>query len=104
MPKRVDANQAELVAEVRRLGGEVQHLHTLGHGCPDLLIAFADRWLVVEVKDGEKPPSRRRLTPDEERWHARFPATVLIWESVEDVQRTLQGIETKYSEEACDSH
>ena len=40
---------------------------------------------LIEVKDGRKPPSRRRLTPDEERFALRFP--VVIVESVDDVLR-----------------
>lgn len=79
-----------MVRGARELGAEVQHLHTVGQGCPDLLIAFRGRWYVVEVKaeDG-------KLTPDEEDWHERFSrqAPIEVWRDWDDVVRTLLGNE-----------
>lgn len=89
MPKRVDANQTELVNEAERLGAQAQRISDIGGGCPDLLITFKGQWHVVEVKDGSKPPSRRRLSSKQIEWHERFNAPVWIWESVEDVRRDL---------------
>lgn len=78
MPKRVDGNQAEIVKELRRAGATVQHSHAIGHGCPDLIIGFRGENFLLEVKDGSKPPSKRRLTPDEEKWHAAWAGQVAI--------------------------
>lgn len=47
----------------------MQPLHTVGRGCPDLLVGFNGTNYLFEVKDGEKPPSQRKLTPDEDAWH-----------------------------------
>jgi Holliday junction resolvase len=66
---RVDGNQAAIVKDLRQIGCEVQHLHTIGKGCPDLLVAFKGVWYLVEVKDGEKPAAQQKLTPDEVAWH-----------------------------------
>jgi hypothetical protein len=86
-PKRVDLNQVSLVQYARRMGANVEHLHTIGRGCPDLLVAYRGRWLVVEVK-----ADNGRLTPDEARWHAAFSAPVQVWRTVADVVRTLEGV------------
>jgi hypothetical protein len=86
-PKRVDLNQVSLVQYARRMGAQVQHLSDVGHGCPDLLVARAGQWYLVEVKYG-----RNQLTPDEARWHAAFNAPVHIWRTVADVVRTLEGV------------
>ena len=37
----------------------------MGKGCPDLAIGFAGKNALVEIKDGKKPPSARKLTNDE---------------------------------------
>ena len=37
-----------------------------------------------EVKDGSKPPCKRKLTPDEEAFHASWRGHVAVVESVED--------------------
>lgn len=80
----VDANQAEIVAAIRACGGTVQHLHQVGRGCPDLLVGHRGRNLLVEVKDGSKPPSKRRLTADEQAWHDSWNGHVSIVESIDD--------------------
>ena len=66
---KVDANQREVVKALRKAGATVQHLHAVGAGCPDLLVGYKGGNHLVEVKDGHKPPSARKLTPDQVVWH-----------------------------------
>jgi len=75
---RVDANQADIVHVLRRAGATVQLIHVIGDGCPDLLVGWRGRNLLLEVKDGSRPPSERCLTPDEERWHALWRGQVAV--------------------------
>jgi hypothetical protein len=70
---RVDKNQADIVKALRGYGCAVQHLHEVGRGCPDLVIGCRTRdgFLrvgFVEIKDGSKPPSARKKTPDQIKW------------------------------------
>lgn len=65
---KVDANQAEIVEALRSAGCSVQSLATVGKGCPDLLVGYNGMRLLFELKDGKKPPSARKLTPDQEKW------------------------------------
>ena len=81
--KRADANQADIVKALRDIGATVQHLHTLGHGCPDLLVGIRGINLLLEVKDGDKPQSRRSLTDDEREWHETWRGQVCIVNSVD---------------------
>jgi len=79
---RIDANQPEIVAALRKAGCTVQHLHAVGKGCPDLLCALQGITFLIEVKDGAKPPSKQALTPDQATWHAGWGAPVHIVNSV----------------------
>jgi len=80
---RVDANQAKLVALFRKLGFSVQHLHAVGRGVPDLMLGAHGVNLLVEVKDGCKPPSARLLNPAQVAWHAEWKGQVAVIESEE---------------------
>lgn len=86
---KVDANQAEIVAALRKVGCTVQPLHQVGGGCPDLLCARFGRNLLMEVKDGSKPPSERRLTPLQERWLRDWRGPVVV---VTSVSEALQAV------------
>lgn len=90
---RVDANQAEIVKAIRKIGATVQPLHTVGKGCPDLLVGWRQKNFLFEVKDGAKCASARQLTPDEERWIAGWRAPVFIVTSPLEAVTFLQGIE-----------
>ena len=81
---RVDDNQAELVKQLRKAGATVQHLHTQGRGCPDLLVGWRGLNLLFEVKDPNKPPSARLLTDDEREWHAKWRGQVHVIETAEE--------------------
>jgi hypothetical protein len=47
---RRDSNHEQVIAWYEELYCSVVDLHTLGHGCPDLLIGCAGRSELVEVK------------------------------------------------------
>ena len=66
---KVDANQKQVVAALRGAGASVQLLHAVGEGCPDLLVGYQSKNYLIEVKDGAKPPSAQKLTPQQEIWH-----------------------------------
>ena len=65
---KVDTNHSEVVEALKSAGASVQSLATVGRGCPDLLVGYRGMWLLFEVKDGTRSPSRRKLTPDQEEW------------------------------------
>lgn len=89
-----DANQQEIVDALRGAGCSVQCLHTVGGGVPGLLVGRRARVLgcamtlyLLEVKDGAKPPSARRLTPDQADWHRHWPVAVVT--SVDEALRAV---------------
>ena len=91
--RNVDGNQVAVVAAFRKAGAFVQHLHAVGAGCPDLLVGYRGVWRVVEVKDGRKVPSARRLTEAEAKWHERaafLGLPVSVVESPEDAVQLLR--------------
>lgn len=81
---RIDANQPEIIKALRGVGAAVQPLHTVGKGCPDLLVSHRMVNYLIEVKDGAKPPSARRLTDDQITWHDAWRAPVHIVITIED--------------------
>ncbi len=89
---RVDRNQSEIVLALRKAGATVQHLHTVGQGCPDILAGYQGRNILFEIKDGEKKPSERKLTPDEVKWHSAWNGQVSIVLSAEDALWELGAI------------
>ena len=81
---KTDRNQQEIVKAFRQIGATVQVLSAVGHGCPDILVGWRGRNFLVEVKDGEKPPSARRLTADQAAWHDTWGGQVMVADSIED--------------------
>jgi hypothetical protein len=71
--RRVDANQAEIVALLRQLGCIVEVTSDVGRGFPDLVVKTPKGTvLLVEVKDGSKPKWETLLTPAELATWARW--------------------------------
>lgn len=90
---RRDDNHAEIVAAFRKLGCSVLDLAAVGSGCPDLLLGRGGKDRLVEVKDCDKPPSARKLTEDQARFHALWNGRpVAIVENLEDVERTVNNL------------
>ena len=73
MPKRVDSNQAEIVADLRKCGATVQHLHEVGYGCPDILVGFRGFNYLIEIKTG-----KGELNPIQRDWHWKWYGQVTV--------------------------
>ena len=63
----MDENQSDIVAALRAIGATVRVI-SQGDGIPDLLVGFRGQTFLLEVKDGKKPPSARKLTPEEQKF------------------------------------
>jgi hypothetical protein len=88
---KVDANQADVVSALRKVGASVTPIHMVGSGCPDLLVGFRGRTVVMEVKDGAKPPSARKLTDDEAVWFGNWKGEAYVVETPEQAINYLMG-------------
>lgn len=80
---RVDANQPAIVEALRGARYSVEPLHGVGGGVPDLLVGAGCRCgfrlnFLLEVKDGDKPPSERLLTPAQIEWHRDWRGHVSV--------------------------
>jgi len=68
------------------------HMHTLGNGCPDIAVGFAGLTMLVEIKDGAKPPSQQKLTDDEREFFDTWKGGVRIVRVEADVELTLDTL------------
>ena len=88
---KIDANQVEIVKALRMAGATVQSLASVGKGVPDLLIGFANKTALIEVKDGAKVKSKQQLTPDQIDWHANWRGgTLATVDSIDAALRVLK--------------
>lgn len=95
MPRRAakkDANQDSIADGLRAAGYSVLDLSQSGNGIPDLAIGKPGFACLVECKDGDKCPSKRRLTPDQERVLAMWTGPLIVALSLEDALEKLEGM------------
>lgn len=87
---RIDANQNRIVEALRKAGAYVRII-SQGDGIPDLLVAYKGYTILMEVKDGDKPPSARKLTEAEQKFFDEWTGGMLVVvNSVEESVATLQ--------------
>ena len=88
---RVDANQDQIVETLRACGAYVRVV-TMGDGIPDLLVGYNGYTLLLEVKDGNKPPSARELTPAEAKFFREWTGGMIaVVKSVEEALDILKN-------------
>ncbi len=86
---RTDANHSEIVRALRQAGCAVCDLSGVGRGCPDLLVSRGGEAWFVEVKDGNKPPSKRRLTLAQVIFQNEWRGRICVVHSVAEALATL---------------
>jgi hypothetical protein len=81
---RVDANQAEIVAALRKAGCTVQSLARVGAGCPDALVARAGLCYLLEIKtDGGT------VSDSQVEWARNWASPVYVVRSVDEALRAV---------------
>lgn len=76
-----DDNHADVVKALRAAGCWVLDLAAVGKGCPDLLVhgpTYPWDFRMLEIKDGSKPPSERKLTPDQVVFHTGCRGPIVV--------------------------
>jgi len=90
---RIDANQNAIVDAMRKAGAVVRII-SQGDGIPDLLVGYRGYTILMEVKDGEKVPSARKLTEAEQKFFDDWRGGMLvIVNSVDEALETLKRCE-----------
>ena len=89
---RIDDNQNDIVAALRKAGATVRII-SQGEGIPDLLVGFRGETILLEVKDGNKPPSARTLTDAEKKFFDEWEGGLcVVVKSVGEALEMLEGI------------
>jgi hypothetical protein len=87
---RIDANQNKIVDALRKAGAYVRVI-SQGDGIPDLLVGYNGFTILMEVKDGDKVPSARKLTEAEQKFFDEWDGGMLvIINSIEEALETLK--------------
>ena len=82
--RRVDANQPEIVAALRKAGATVQYLNQQGDDCPDLLVGYRAQNFVIEVK---MPGGK--LKPGQRVWMEGWKGQACVAHSPEEALRSI---------------
>ncbi len=75
---RVDQNHLDCVQALLRCGYSVQSIAGVGNGCPDLIIGAEGLNLLLEIKNGDNPPSRKALTAAEALFKKNWKGQVAV--------------------------
>ena len=87
---RRDDNERDIIKALRECGAYVKVIND--EGLFDLLVSYRGETLLLEVKDGAKPPSARRLTDAEQKFHDEWPGSNLhIINSVQEALDLLKA-------------
>ncbi len=82
--KRTDANQVDIVKALREIGCSVAVTSGAGDGFPDIVAGRGKKNWLIEIKDGNKPPSAQKLTTDQVRFHSEWKGQIDIVTSVDE--------------------
>jgi len=89
---KIDSNQKAIVKSLRGIPGVTVHITSqLGDGFVDIIVGRKDVNYLIELKDGDKPPSQRKLTPDEEIWHSKWKGQKAVCNSFEEVFKIIMN-------------
>lgn len=87
--RRTDANLTAIVEELRRLGLSVHVLNDV----VDLVVGYGGLSMLVEVKDGAKPPSRRQLTPAQLKFRETWTGGIRLVTCLQDARETASTLQ-----------
>ena len=84
--RKKDDNHDEIVDEFKRLGCGVKDVHNLPDFV-DIIICYKSATVMVEIKDGAKPASARKLTSGEKKFSDDWIAKGGKWACIETIEQ-----------------
>ena len=87
---RVDRNQPEIVKVFRGLGWSVLIISQLKN-CADIVVSKNGRTIIIEIKDGEKTPSKQKLTEGELKFKNEWQGEYMLVNCIDDVINLNKG-------------
>ena len=81
---KTDDNQKEVVALFRKLGWYVLIVSQLKNCC-DIIVSKGGETYAIEIKDGKKPPSARKLSIGEQKFKNEWLGKWRLVETESDV-------------------
>lgn len=78
-----DANHAHIRDRLRELHCSVADTGDVGDGFPDLVVGYRKMNFLFEIKDPDQIPSKRKLTPDQEKFHGGWRGQIHVIETLE---------------------
>lgn len=88
---RTDSNQTEIVKHFRAWGCSVLIIADLKNCC-DVIVAKHGRTIAVELKDGVKPKSARKLTPGEIKFEEGWLGAWRLVQSIKDADNVISEL------------
>lgn len=89
---QADRNHTAVVHALKAIGCRVQDLSRVGGGCPDLLVSWRGVNVLIEVKDGGKKPSARKLRRNQQDWHNDWLGPVFVVESPSEAAKVMMEV------------
>ena len=90
MIKRTDRNHSEIINALRKIPNlSVFSTHEVGKGFPDIVIGYKGINYLIEIKDGNKPPSARKLTNAELQFHSNWKGQIKIVNNFDELLNIL---------------
>ena len=87
---RTDDNHAAIRDGLRELPGiSVADTSDVGNGYPDLTVGWMGVNYLLEIKDGNKSPSRRQLTPGQDGFHAGWAGQIDVVCNLDEALKVL---------------
>jgi hypothetical protein len=88
--KKSDANQPELVKQIRMLPQTTVFVtSTVGGGFPDIIVGHRGKNYLMEIKRSDGYPSDRKLTDDELSFFESWKGQVDVVSTIEEVVQVL---------------
>ena len=90
---KVDSNQSEIVKALRNCGAFVFLTYQLKNSC-DCIVYYRGNTYTVEIKDGSKPISARKLTEGEQEFKAKIESVDCKYWVIESVDDAISMLES----------
>ena len=96
VPKRVDENQTEIVAQLNAfIGVSVWSTAGLGNGFSDIVVGYKGRNYLFEIKNPDQPLSKRKLTKAEQKFFVEWEGGVDVIHSAEHAMEIILAAEKR---------